>query len=136
MLGDAWSDLVFGARFTGRDDFARPIRAAVDLDAAGITGVVWGTGFRRDLSGVRFPILDAAGELRWSSGRRRCRACTCSGSRSGAGRARPCRPTWARRPGLPRRRPAIAAAAPDGTTLDRYLDRSNRRHKVVKDSDK
>jgi len=125
-LGDAWSDLVFGAQFTGRDGgralnlhafardgmvllgrltgsdgrilhfapdlyerlraadahdalarrvvdefistnalddppepcppvlrhgFDQPIRTAVDLDAARITGIIWGTGYRFELPG-------------------------------------------------------------------------------------
>jgi putative flavoprotein involved in K+ transport len=45
-----------------RDGFDQPTRTAVDLDAEGITSVVWGTGYRFDLSWVRFPILDPAGE--------------------------------------------------------------------------
>jgi putative flavoprotein involved in K+ transport len=45
-----------------RDGFEQPIRTALDLDAAGITSIIWGTGYRFDLSWVQFPILDAAGE--------------------------------------------------------------------------
>ena len=51
-----------------RDGFDQPIRTAVDLDAAAITSVVWGTGYRFDLSWVRFPILDPAGEPRHERG--------------------------------------------------------------------
>jgi len=35
---------------------------ALDLDAAGITSVIWATGFRRDFSWIGLPVLDAAGE--------------------------------------------------------------------------
>jgi putative flavoprotein involved in K+ transport len=45
-----------------RDGFAQPIRTELDLDAAGITTVIWGTGYRFDLSWVRFPVLDDQGE--------------------------------------------------------------------------
>ncbi|HZP35525.1 MAG TPA: NAD(P)-binding domain-containing protein [Methylomirabilota bacterium] len=34
----------------------------LDLDAAGITTVVWATGFRRDFSWIGLPVLDASGE--------------------------------------------------------------------------
>jgi putative flavoprotein involved in K+ transport len=45
-----------------RDGFEQPIHTAVDLDAAGITTIIWGTGYRFDLSWVQFPILDKDGE--------------------------------------------------------------------------
>jgi putative flavoprotein involved in K+ transport len=37
--------------------------SAPDLEAAGIASVIWGTGYRFDLSWIRFPILDDRGEL-------------------------------------------------------------------------
>jgi putative flavoprotein involved in K+ transport len=52
-------------------DAARPPRdttwahdaaPTLDLRAAGITSVVWATGFRRDFSWVHAPVFDAAGE--------------------------------------------------------------------------
>jgi putative flavoprotein involved in K+ transport len=42
--------------------FAQPIRTALDLKAAGIASVIWGTGYQFDLSWIRFPILDDHGE--------------------------------------------------------------------------
>jgi putative flavoprotein involved in K+ transport len=45
-----------------RHGFAQPIRTEVDLAAAGITSVIWGTGYRFDLSWIAFPVLDARGE--------------------------------------------------------------------------
>jgi putative flavoprotein involved in K+ transport len=45
-----------------RDGFDQSIRTTVDLDAAGITSIIWGTGYRFDLSWVQVPILDPAGE--------------------------------------------------------------------------
>jgi putative flavoprotein involved in K+ transport len=35
----------------------------LDLVDEGVTSVVWATGFRRDLSWLRVPVLDPAGEL-------------------------------------------------------------------------
>src|SRR5690242_15703990 len=35
---------------------------SLDLDASGITSVIWATGFRRDFSWIGLPVLDAAGE--------------------------------------------------------------------------
>ena len=40
----------------------QPIRTELDLEAAGITSVIWGTGYRFDLSWIAFPVLDARGE--------------------------------------------------------------------------
>ena len=51
-----------------RDGFAQPIRTDLDLGAAGITSVIWGTGYRFDLSWVQFPILEADGEPRHELG--------------------------------------------------------------------
>jgi putative flavoprotein involved in K+ transport len=45
-----------------RYGFAQPVRPELDLAAAGITSVIWGTGYRFDLSWIAFPILDAGGE--------------------------------------------------------------------------
>jgi putative flavoprotein involved in K+ transport len=36
---------------------------SLDLTSRGVTSVVWATGFRRDLSWLELPVLDAAGEL-------------------------------------------------------------------------
>ncbi|MEZ5421036.1 MAG: hypothetical protein R2708_27365 [Vicinamibacterales bacterium] len=41
---------------------------SLDLRAQGIASVVWATGFRRDYSWLRVPILDAAGEIRHDGG--------------------------------------------------------------------
>ncbi len=44
---------------------ARPVLAAIrelDLAAAGITAVVWATGFRRDFGWIDVPVLDERGE--------------------------------------------------------------------------
>ena len=38
-------------------------RRSLDLREAGVTSVIWATGFRRDLSWLRVPVLDVAGEL-------------------------------------------------------------------------
>jgi putative flavoprotein involved in K+ transport len=38
-----------------------PLRS-LDLDVAGISSVIWATGFRRDFSWIGLPVLDAAGE--------------------------------------------------------------------------
>jgi putative flavoprotein involved in K+ transport len=45
-----------------RDGFDQPNRATVDLDSEGITSIIWGTGYRFDLSWVECPILDSTGE--------------------------------------------------------------------------
>ena len=50
---------------------SQPIAPApdhLDLTAAGIGAVVWATGYRRDYSWLRVPMLDAAGELRHEGG--------------------------------------------------------------------
>jgi putative flavoprotein involved in K+ transport len=44
-----------------RDGFEQPIHTAVDLDAAGITTIIWGTGYRFDLSWVQVPGLYVLG---------------------------------------------------------------------------
>jgi len=41
-----------------RDGFDQPIRSELDLGAAGITNVIWGTSYGFDFSLVRLPILD------------------------------------------------------------------------------
>jgi putative flavoprotein involved in K+ transport len=46
---------------TGPMPSGEPLRS-LDLDAAGITSVIWATGFRRDFSWIGLPVLDAAGE--------------------------------------------------------------------------
>jgi putative flavoprotein involved in K+ transport len=45
-----------------RDGFDQPLRTELGLDEEGITSVIWGTGYRFDLSWVQFPILDRGGE--------------------------------------------------------------------------
>ncbi|HUU34360.1 MAG TPA: NAD(P)-binding domain-containing protein [Vicinamibacterales bacterium] len=40
----------------------------LDLTACGIASVVWATGFRRDYSWLRVPVLDGRGELRHDAG--------------------------------------------------------------------
>jgi putative flavoprotein involved in K+ transport len=45
-----------------REGYGQPIRTTLDLDAEGITSIIWATGYRFDLSWVEFPILDPAGE--------------------------------------------------------------------------
>ena len=45
-----------------RQGFDQPICTTLDLEAAGITSVIWGTGYRFDLSWIAFPVLDARGE--------------------------------------------------------------------------
>jgi len=45
-----------------RDGFDQPIRIELDFAAAGISSVVWGTGYRFDLSWIAFPVLDERGE--------------------------------------------------------------------------
>ena len=42
------------------------------LKAAGISTIVWATGYRRDYSWLRLPLLDAQGELRQHGGVTRC----------------------------------------------------------------
>ena len=51
-----------------RDGFAQPLLTELDLDAAGISSVVWGTGYRFNLSWVKLPILDPSGEQRQEIG--------------------------------------------------------------------
>jgi putative flavoprotein involved in K+ transport len=51
----------------------RPVRAdgvqgRLDLESAGISTVVWATGFRRRYSWLRLPVLDEAGEMRHRRG--------------------------------------------------------------------
>ena len=45
-----------------------PAPDRLDLAATGIASVVWATGYRRDYSWLRVPILDASGELRHEGG--------------------------------------------------------------------
>ena len=52
---------------------SRPVRPpstpeALDLDAAGITTVVWATGFRRQYDWLDLPVLDERGEIRQRRG--------------------------------------------------------------------
>jgi putative flavoprotein involved in K+ transport len=44
-----------------RDGYAAPQLTELDLSAAGITTVIWATGYRSDFSIVRLPVLDADG---------------------------------------------------------------------------
>ena len=46
-----------------RDGFAAVPREELDLAAAGITSIVWATGYERDFSWVRFPVFDERGFL-------------------------------------------------------------------------
>ena len=43
------------------DGFAQPILAELDLEAAGVTNVIWATGYRFDFSMVKLPIVDCDG---------------------------------------------------------------------------
>ena len=43
------------------DGFAQALRTTVDLNREDITSIIWGTGYRFDLSWVQCPILDSAG---------------------------------------------------------------------------
>lgn len=45
-----------------------PAPAALDLAAHGISTVVWATGYRRDYSWLRVPVLDGRGEIRHRGG--------------------------------------------------------------------
>jgi putative flavoprotein involved in K+ transport len=40
------------------DDFTPPVITELNLDEAGITSIVWATGYRLDFSWVKFPIFD------------------------------------------------------------------------------
>jgi len=44
-----------------RDGYSAPIITKLDLDSAGITTVVWATGYSFDFSWVKFPIFDGFG---------------------------------------------------------------------------
>jgi putative flavoprotein involved in K+ transport len=44
-----------------RDGFEQPMLKELDLDAAGVTNVVWATGYAFDFSLVRLPLFDADG---------------------------------------------------------------------------
>src|SRR3974390_3269488 len=44
-----------------RDGFAQPILTELDLAAADITNVIWGTGYAFDFSMVKLPVLDGDG---------------------------------------------------------------------------
>lgn len=48
---------------------AGPGPAELDLEAAGITSVLWATGYRRVYPWLHAPVLDAAGEIRQVRGR-------------------------------------------------------------------
>ncbi|HET9686102.1 MAG TPA: hypothetical protein VFP79_02880, partial [Pseudolabrys sp.] len=43
------------------DGFAQPLLRALDLRAAGITNVIWATGYRFDFSMIKLPVLDEDG---------------------------------------------------------------------------
>jgi putative flavoprotein involved in K+ transport len=43
------------------DGFAQPILTELDLEAAGITNVIWATGYNFDFSIVRLPVVDGDG---------------------------------------------------------------------------
>jgi putative flavoprotein involved in K+ transport len=42
-------------------DLARETPAELDLDAAGVSTVIWATGYRPDLAWVQLPVLDPQG---------------------------------------------------------------------------
>ena len=44
-----------------RDGFAQPILTELDLKAAGITNVIWATGYSFDFSMIRLPVVDDDG---------------------------------------------------------------------------
>jgi putative flavoprotein involved in K+ transport len=44
-----------------RDGFAQPLRTSLDLAAAGVTTVIWATGFRPDCSWIDLPVVDPDG---------------------------------------------------------------------------
>lgn len=44
-----------------RDGFAAPEIPTLDLQAAGVTSIIWAVGYRFDFSMVRLPVLDADG---------------------------------------------------------------------------
>jgi putative flavoprotein involved in K+ transport len=44
-----------------RDGFAQPIREELDLHAAGITSIIWATGYRHDYGLVKLPVVDGDG---------------------------------------------------------------------------
>ena len=44
-----------------RDGFAQPILTELDLKAAGITNVIWATGYALDFSMVKLPVVDGDG---------------------------------------------------------------------------
>ncbi len=45
----------------GDDGYRAPIERTLDLAAAGVSTVIWGTGFRPDLRWVHLPVLDGTG---------------------------------------------------------------------------
>ena len=125
---------------TGRAGRRSPHRS-LDLHSAGITSIVWATGFRRQYDWVELPILDRAARSR-STASHRCPAHMCSASfqhyRSSLHRRRGPRrspsPSTSRR-----RRPAAAAHSlihPD--TRDRHVPaphqhRAPERHRLRRD---
>src|SRR3974390_3087715 len=44
-----------------RDGFAQPILTELDLAAADITNVIWGTGYAFDFSMIKLPVVDGDG---------------------------------------------------------------------------
>jgi putative flavoprotein involved in K+ transport len=44
-----------------RDGFAQPILTELDLKAAGITNVIWATGYSFDFSMIKLPVVDSDG---------------------------------------------------------------------------
>lgn len=44
-----------------RDGFAQPILTELDLKAAGITNVIWATGYSFDFSTIKLPVVDGDG---------------------------------------------------------------------------
>jgi putative flavoprotein involved in K+ transport len=44
-----------------RDGFDQPIHLELDLNAAGISSVIWATGYRHDYELVKLPVVDGDG---------------------------------------------------------------------------
>lgn len=44
-----------------RDGFAQPLVTELDLQAAGITTIIWATGYSRDYGLVKIPVFDSSG---------------------------------------------------------------------------
>lgn len=62
-FADAQGDRTPGEPFTPTWPRFVEAETSIDLDAAGITSVVWATGFRRHYPWLDVPVLDARGEI-------------------------------------------------------------------------